>query len=111
MGALIPEEMKFGLIAVDRRELEADPAAEAVILHFCGYAEKPTQQDVNDMFKTMAETPEFGVSDKMQFIDVYDAPETIVEQYRAELLSGDIKEVKIDDDGKVSFAADSDSPD
>lgn len=109
MGALIPEEMKFGLVAVDRRELDANPLAEAVILHFCGYAEKPTQQDINDMFKTMADTPEFGVADKMPFIDVYDAPETVVEQYRAELLNGDIKEVKIDDDGKVVFAADSGS--
>lgn len=100
MGQLEAKDMKFGLIAVDRRELDPDPKAEAVILHFCGYGSKPTQSDVNLFFSTMATTPEFGVMDIIEFIDVYEAEKSIIDQYREDLLNGTINEVNIPEDGK-----------
>ena len=101
MGQLEVKDMKFGLIAVDRRELDSDPNAEAVILHFCGYGSKPTKEDVDLFFNTMATTPEFGVMDIMEFIDVYEAEDSIIEQYRNDLLNGTITEIKLEDDGKT----------
>jgi hypothetical protein len=104
MGQLEAIDMKFGLIAVDRRELDSDPNSEAVILHFCGYATKPTKQDVDLFFNTMATTPEFGVMDIMEFIDVYEAEDSIIEQYRNDLLNGTIIAVNIlDENGSPTF--------
>jgi len=106
MGQLEPKDMKFGLIAVDRRELDSDPNSEAVILHFCGYGSKPTQQDIDLFFNTMATTPEFGVMDIMEHIDVYEAEDSIIEQYRNDLLNGTITEIKLEDDGKTVSGSD-----
>jgi len=104
MGQLDVKDMKFGLIAVDRRELDSDPNSEAVILHFCGYGTEPTTQDVDLFYNTMATTPEFGVMDIMEFIDVYEAEESIIEQYRNDLINGTINAVNIlDDDGTTTF--------
>ena len=101
MGQLEVKDMQFGLIAVDRRELDSDPNSEAVILHFCGYGSKPTKEDVDLFFNTMATTPEFGVMDIMEFIDVYEAEDSIIEQYRNDLLNGVITEIKLNENGST----------
>jgi hypothetical protein len=111
MGQLEAKDMKFGLIAIDKRDLSDDPKSEAVILHFCGYGNKPTEDDISMFFYTMANTPEFGLTDKMEFIDVYEAPESIVEQYRTDILNGEISETKINDDGTTTTAPDTGIPD
>lgn len=111
MGQLEAKDMKFGLIAVDRRELDSDPNAEAVILHFCGYGSKPTKEDVDLFFNTMATTPEFGVMDIMGFIDVYEAEDSIIEQYRDDLLNGTITEIKLEEDGNTISDPDTGSTD
>lgn len=102
MGELEAKDIKYGLIAIDRRELESDEDnKEAVILHFCGFDEKPTQHDIEVFFNTMATTPELGVMDIMEFIDVYDAETSIIEQYKNDLINGVINEVKINENGNT----------
>lgn len=85
---LKPEDMQYGLMAVDMREMQSKPDEPVVILHFCGYANPPTQEDVNLMYHTMATNKDFGVSDIMEHIAIYTAPQSIVEEYRNDLING-----------------------
>lgn len=101
MSELAIKDMKYGLIAVDSREFESNPGGDVTILHFCGYGNKPTKQDVDMFFYELAHTPEFGVQDIMEFIEVYDAPDDVVEQFREDLLNGLIPEMKPEKNGNT----------
>lgn len=86
------EDLKYGLIAVDRRDFEQNPDGDVSILHFCGYKSPVTQNEINEFFRELSTTPEFGVMDIMEFIDVFEAPESVVEEYRNGLINGNITE-------------------
>lgn len=103
MGLLKPEDMKYGLIAIDNRELSEDPTAGLVMRHFCGYASPVTDADVKDFYDTIATTPEFGLMDQMEHIEVYDAPDHIIARYRDHIINGKLTEVKMTEDGKIAF--------
>jgi hypothetical protein len=76
------EEMKFGLIAIDRREIENDPDVDPTILHFCGYKEPINQKVVDELYRDLTEDTRFGLSDIIEFIDVYEAPEAVIEMFK-----------------------------
>lgn len=90
--------MKYGLVVIDSRAVNED--GEAPILHFCGYEENPSDFDVQDLYRELGETPEFGCMDIMDFIEIHDASPEIVTEYREGLLNGEITEVNTEDYGE-----------
>jgi len=74
--------IKYGLMAIDRREMEADENANPAVLHFCGYEKKPAQNEVNELYRELKEDKEFGLSDIFEHIDIYEAPESVVEHFK-----------------------------
>jgi hypothetical protein len=94
-----PEDIKYGLVAFDRRELEADPERGAIILHFCGYADPITAEDLREFKRTLAKTPEFGLTDKMEFIQIEYATQENIEQYKTDLINQTLTE----ENGKSIF--------
>ncbi len=70
-----PKDIKFGLIAIDPEE-EGD---EKSILHFCGYWDQPTLIEAEALRKELAEDPEFGLTEVAHRLDIFPAPDDIME--------------------------------
>jgi hypothetical protein len=84
------EEMKYGLIAIDKREYDGTEDGNVTILHFCGYKEKPTCNEITELRRELATEPDFGVMDIIEHVGIFDAPEWLVEEYRNDIISGKI---------------------
>ena len=97
MHDLKPENMKYGLIVIDPTEAQNEND-ESTILHFCGYETQPTQSDVNSLFEELSTNEDFGLTDKMDIIEIYDAPQEIVDMYREGLLNGEITSIETHED-------------
>jgi hypothetical protein len=87
------ETLTHGLVVVDKRKMEASKDGMVNVLHFCGYWREPTQEDVNSLMHELATTPEFGVMDIIEHIGIYDATPELVEEYKADIISGKINEI------------------
>ena len=73
------KDIKYGLIAIDSAQ-EDDEFLD--ILHFCGYKEKPTQHEADELYKELSEDEEFGLTDIIDRIIILPAPDDIVESYK-----------------------------
>ncbi len=73
-------KINHGLIAVSLNETEQC----FEILHFCGYEKEPTQVEIDDLKRELAENPEFGLSNRTDYIIHRAAPE-IVEHFKGEV--------------------------
>ena len=80
-------QMNFGLIVVDPRE-EGDKS----ILHFCGYENKPDERDIDSLRQELKEDPEFGLQEIWDKVEILEAPEDVVEEYRRIIETGDENE-------------------
>jgi hypothetical protein len=85
--------LKYGLVVVDKRNMEESKDGMVNVLHFCGYWREPTQEDVNGLMHELATTPEFGVMDIIEHIGIYDATPELVAEYNADIISGKISEI------------------
>ena len=86
------EEMKYGLIVVDKRELDGAKDGDISVLHFAGYENKPECPEISDLRRELSTDPKFHLTDIMEYCGIYDAPEWLVKQYREGMLSGEISE-------------------
>jgi hypothetical protein len=71
-------EFNYGLIVVDPSE----PGDEKSILHFCGYSEPITRKMVDSLREELKNDPEFGLQDKWDKVDIFEASEEIVAEYQ-----------------------------
>ncbi len=69
-------QMNFGLIVVDPRE------GDKSILHFCGYENKPDERDIDSLRQELKEDPEFGLQEIWDKVEILEAPEDLVAEYR-----------------------------
>lgn len=72
-----PKEIKYGLIAID--PLQKGEMID--ILHFCGYWDRPTEIDAESLRKELSEDEEFGLTDIADRLEIFDAPDYIVQEY------------------------------
>jgi len=82
---LQPDEMKYGLIAVDKRDIVDDDNKQIAadkILCFFGYEEKPTCNDIEDMRAVVFKDPLFKNIDALNHIGIYDAPKNIIKFFK-----------------------------
>lgn len=82
---LLPDEIKFGLIAVDKRDIDEGEIKQIPadkILCFFGYEEKPTCNDIEDMRAVVFKDPLFKNLDALTHIGIYDAPKNIIEFFK-----------------------------
>jgi len=77
-----PRDIKYGLIAVDPKQ-EGDMLT---ILHFTGYFEEPTQIDVDNLRKELAEDKSFGLTLLMDQLEILPAPQYIVDRYVKDII-------------------------
>lgn len=73
------KDIKYGLIAIDTNQ-EGEEFLD--ILHFCGYEEEPTENEVIDLYRELSEDEEWGLTEMMDRILIIPAPQEIVESYR-----------------------------
>ena len=73
------KDIKYGLIVIDPEE---NPKSDHYnILHFCGYWEEPTQQDVDNLREELRTTEEFGLTDIAHRIEILPCPDYLVYEY------------------------------
>lgn len=87
------ENMRYGLVVVDKRDLEKSQDGMVTILHFCGFQYVPTKEDAQHLYDELATDEEFGVTDIIEHIGIYTAPESIVNEYREDILAGRIGQI------------------
>jgi hypothetical protein len=71
-----PRDIKYGLIVVDPNQ-DGDMLG---ILHFTGYWEEPTQTDVENLRKELAEDKRLGLTLLIDQLEILPAPDYIVRQ-------------------------------
>ena len=73
------EKFKYGIIAVNPNKPDENDTLE--ILHFVGYWNEPTEDDVLGLWEELKNTDEFGLQDQIDEIELIPAPQEIVEMY------------------------------
>lgn len=71
-------KFNYGLMVLDPNE----PGDEKTILHFCGYAEKPGEREIESLRQELKEDPEFGLQEIWDKVEILEAPEEIVKEYQ-----------------------------
>ena len=72
-----PKDIKYGLMVID-------PTQESEmldILHFVGYWNKPSKQDVASLREELMTDEEFGLTEIAHRLDILPAPNYIVKHY------------------------------
>lgn len=69
--------INYGLIVVDPSE-----QGDKTILHFCGFTEKPSDRDFEFLRGELRDDPEFGLQEIWDKVEILEAPENIVEEYK-----------------------------
>ena len=82
-----PRDIKYGLIVVDPNQ-DGDMLG---ILHFAGYWEEPTQTDVDNLRKELAEDKRLGLTLLIDQLEILPAPDYIVEQFVQEIIDNEDK--------------------
>ena len=71
-------KINYGLMVIDPSE----EGETKTILHFCGYGEPITDSMVTSLREELRDDPEFGLQDKWDTLDILEAPEEVVEEYK-----------------------------
>ena len=80
-----PKDIKYGLIVID-------PMQEGEmldILHFCGYWNKPTKVDADNLREELGEDESFGLTEIAHRLDILPAPDYIIEEYVKEIIENE----------------------
>lgn len=75
---LNPKTIKYGLIVVD-------PTQKDDILHFVGYWDKPTKQDIDSLREELMKDEEFGLTEIANRLDILYCPEHLLKKYISEI--------------------------
>ncbi len=82
-----PRDIKYGLMVVDPNQ-DGDMLG---ILHIAGYWEEPTQTDVDNLRKELAEDKRLGLTLLIDQLEILPAPDYIVEQFVQEIIDNEDK--------------------
>ncbi len=82
-----PRDIKYGLMVVDPNQ-DGDMLS---ILHIEGYWEEPTQTDVDNLRKELAEDKRLGLTLLIDQLEILPAPDYIVEQFVQEIIDNEDK--------------------
>jgi hypothetical protein len=77
--------MKYGLIVVDKNENKRFDGDNILFHHFCGYAEKPKQSDI-DSLRLELKTDEDFKMDNIDDMDIIEAPDYVVTYFKNDML-------------------------
>ena len=72
------EELQHWLAAVKKTENEEEAVR---IYHLCGYEEKPTQEDKDELKTELREDKEFGLTDIVDDLEIIYVPQDIIKSY------------------------------
>lgn len=73
-------DFTHGIIVIDPLSLDEDDNYS--IIHFCGYWNEPTEQDIENLKEELKTDVSFGLTDIADRLDYAIAPEEILEMYR-----------------------------
>jgi hypothetical protein len=76
------KDIKYGLIVVDPEE----EGEEKSVLHFCGYENKPTKEDINSLFYELEENESFGLSHIVKRLLIIEADDAFIESIKQQAL-------------------------
>jgi hypothetical protein len=71
-------EFKYGLMVIDPTIVDED---DCNIVHFVGYLEEPTKEDAKQLREELRDDPEFGLQDMWDKVDIFPAPQEIVDHF------------------------------
>lgn len=71
------KNVKYGLMVLDPRQ-KNDEYLD--VLHFCGYLDEPTAEEVNHLRIELKDDPEFGLQDIWDIVDILPAPDYILKE-------------------------------
>ena len=77
-----PKDIKYGLIVID--PTQEDDMMD--ILHFCGYWDKPTKIDADNLREELMTDESFGLTEIAHRLDILPAPDYIVKEYVKEII-------------------------
>ncbi|HPI81924.1 MAG TPA: hypothetical protein PK122_01710, partial [Candidatus Paceibacterota bacterium] len=71
------------------------------ILHFCGYGDKPDENDKELLRQEIKNDPEFGLQEIWDIVEILDAPDDMVAEYRKIIhLYDEIEEGELEDENE-----------
>lgn len=62
-------QINFGIVAV-RRNSDESSSSPFEMVHFCGYENRPTKADFDDLKRELSTDPEFGLVEQMKAGDI-----------------------------------------
>jgi len=71
--------IKYGLMVVDPTDLDED--SNPSIVHFCGYWNKPDEDNINHLREEISTDETFGLTEIVDRFEIYPAPFYLVEYY------------------------------
>jgi hypothetical protein len=71
--------IKYGLIVLDPIP---DENGKLGVFHFCGYENRPTDVEIEDLRRELETDEEFGLTDRMNDLIIREALPSVVEFYR-----------------------------
>ena len=80
-----PKDIKHGLIVVDPNQ----EGEMLDIIHFVGYWNKPTKVDADSLRKELMTDEEFGLTEIAHRLDIFPAPDYIVQEYIKEIIASE----------------------
>jgi hypothetical protein len=80
-----PKDIKYGLIVVDPNQ----EGEMLDIIHFVGYWNKPTKVDADSLRKELMTDEEFGLTEIAHRLDIFPAPDYIVQEYIKEIIASE----------------------
>ena len=78
-----PSEIKYGIVVLDaaNEKLQSGEFFMDDIVHFVGYLKQPTETDIENLREELRTDEEFGLTDIIDRLVIFEAPQEIVDSY------------------------------
>lgn len=83
-------DIKYGLMVIDPETLD-ESTDTLEIVHFVGYWNEPTLDDANSLREELRTDEEFGLTEIADRLEIYPAPDEVVESHVELLIGGESK--------------------
>lgn len=76
--------MNYGLIVVEKDESKRFDGDNCLFYHFCGFIDKPTQSDIDNLREELSTDEEFKL-ENIDKLEIIEAPNYVVEHFKSDI--------------------------
>lgn len=71
-------DCEYWVIVIDPEDITEN--GDVAIVHMCGYIEEPTKEEIDSLKEELRTDEEFGLTEIVDRLEIYPAPQEILEQ-------------------------------